>query len=167
MSVVKEENVVFVGGVRLWKTETLSREPTGSEKETDIGKLWYFFLELVGHDVDNQIQKLEIVNLNGTSTKCECEAALEGDETKSKHPCSCSGAGGIITFKSSMAAGKLKKQLSDHKGWHTQGLVDRGKIQADGSVEFCPHCCFNNKQIKYVNRRPVAGGVFREEDPEE
>ena len=48
----------------MWKTETLSREPVGTDRETDIGKLWLFFLELVGHDVDNTIQKLELVNID-------------------------------------------------------------------------------------------------------
>ena len=167
MAHVKEENETFVGGVRLWTNETLNREPVGAEKDTDIGKLWLFFLELVGTDVDNAIQKLEVVNIDAHTKECECEAALEGDDSKSKHPCSCTGAGAIITFRSDLAAGKLKKQLNDHKGWHPQGFADQGKVQADGSVDFCKYCCFKNKQIKIVNRRPVAGKSILDEEFEE
>ena len=56
---VKEETKeVYLGGVRLWKNETLTNTPTESEKDTDIGKFWYFLLELVGHGVDSRIEKL-------------------------------------------------------------------------------------------------------------
>ena len=91
MAGLKKENETFVGGVRLWKTETLSREPVGAEKDTDIGKLWLLFLELVSHEVDNTIQRLEVVNIDADANECECDAALEEDKTKSKHPCSCDG----------------------------------------------------------------------------
>ena len=167
MSQVKAENEAYVGGIRLWKSETLAREPVGSEKDTDIGKLWLIFLELVGHDVDNSIQKLELVNLDANTTECECDAALEKDETKSKHTCSCTGSGAIVTFRSNLAVGKLKKQLSDHKNWHPQGLSDQGKRQPDGSVEFCEHCCFKNKQLKWISKKPIAGRAIQEEDFQE
>ena len=167
MTHVKEENETYVGGVRLWINEALDREPVGTDRDTEIGKLWVFFLELVGHNVDNTIQKLEVVNLDAFAEECECDAALEGDETKSKHPCSCTGSGAIITFRSALAAGKLKKQLTDHKNWHPQGFADKGKRQKDGSVEFCPYCCYNNKQLKIISKRPVGGRSVPEEEAED
>ena len=166
MADLKKENETFVGGVRLWKTETLSREPVGAEKDTDIGKLWLLFLELVGHEVDNAIQKLEVVNIDADVKECECDAALEEDKTKSKHPCSCDGSGAIVTFRSALAAGKLKKQLNDHKNWHSQGYSDQGRRLSDGSVEFCQQCCFKNKQLKNINKRPVAGKSIFERNTE-
>ena len=164
---VKEETKeVYLGGVRLWKNETLTNTPTESEKDTDIGKFWYFLLELVGHGVDSRIEKLELINLDSTADKCECDAALEDNEDKLKHPCSCKGSGAIVTFKMPMAAGTLAKQLGQHKSWHSQGYSDRGRLTPDGSVEFCPLCCFKNKQVKHVRKKPVAG-IIHEEEPDD
>ena len=118
------EKEVYVGSVRLWKNETLKAEPSESEKDTDIGRLWYFFLDLVGHGVDSRIERLEIVNIDATATECECGAALEGDDSKLTTPCSCKGSGAIITFKSETAAGTLKKQLTQHCLLYTSDAAD-------------------------------------------
>ena len=162
------EKEVYVGSVRLWKSETLKAEPSESEKDTDIGRLWYFFLELVGHGVDSRIERLEVINTDVTATECECGAALEGNECKLTHPCSCKGSGAIITFKSEMAAGTLKKQLSNHKGWHPQGFANGGgRKEPDGSIDFCKQCCFNSKQVKFVNKKPIAGTSHDEDQDED
>ena len=60
-----------------------------------------------------------------------------------------------------LAASKLKRQLKTHKGFHGQG-IENNQRDDDGAFVFCVHCCFNNKRVKHVYKKPEKDSVEEE-----
>ena len=158
---MENAKVVYLGGVRLFTDGVLNQQPI--ETNTDLARLWDTLARLVGQGPESQIEKLEVISKDPAKSACDCGAELKEFPGKLENICSCSGAGGIVTFKDASAAQTLKKQLSDHKKFHSTGLKDNKKDE-DGALVFCEHCCFNNKKIRHIVNKP-AKKFIEEEAP--
>ena len=151
--IMKEEGSleVYVGGIRTWKDHLLEREPSGKELESEHGKLWNFFQQLVGHEPHDKILQIEVCLEPNSKTKCDCDAEHPTEQDKLQQPCTCKGASGIITFRKDSTSKCLKEQLKKHKNLHPQGDVSKN---ADGTLNMCELCCYNNKIVRHIRDRP-------------
>ena len=149
------ERQVWIGSFRTWESFEIGNEPFDASSEEY--KIWNFFQDLVGGDSTRRIESIVIYG-DGPGKKCTCGAEPE-DQGKLKKPCACTGGTGIVTFLSKGGAVTLKARLKDHKR-HDKGVTlvsGTGSVltNEDGRIETCDECCYNQKQVKQVSKKPA------------
>ena len=160
LKMVKEEQIaeVYLGSLRLFKTVRLDSPPK-KEDNDEISTLWRVIEKFVGATANHKVKSIDVY-YSGSEEGCECGAIVvpadlvKGEPEKLGEPCSCRGAKAIVVFEDPQAASVFKDLINVHRKLHPQG-VKEDKVNADGSVNFCPMCCYNSKRLRSVTTKPV------------